>query len=102
MVVTFIKTRESGRYYYTLHDYQSSLFGKYTLTVIWGPYIETGRRKVYTFETRKEMDTRLRKIVRRRFALGYTLLYSYSRSPKYRKIFSNSSRQDSDSLEASL
>ncbi|MFO7850255.1 MAG: WGR domain-containing protein [Spirochaetia bacterium] len=102
MVVTFVKTTGNRRYYYTLHDYQTTLFGKYTLTVIWGPSIETGRRKVYTFDSRKEMDKHLRGIVQRRFALGYTLLYSYSRSQKYRKIFSNSSHKDTDLREASL
>ena len=87
MVVTFVRISENGRYYYTLHDYQTGLFARYALTVIWGPYMETGRRKVYTFETRRELDAKLRQLVKRRFAGGYTLLYSYSRSPKYRNLF---------------
>jgi predicted DNA-binding WGR domain protein len=88
MVVTFVKSSGDRRYYYTLHDYQISLFSRYSLTVIWGPYIETGRRKVYTFDTKQQLDAKLRSLVRRRFSLGYTLLYSYSRSEKYRDLFS--------------
>ncbi len=100
MIVTFVRTNGNRRYYYTLHDYQTGLFGTYTLTVIWGPYIETGRRKVYTFETRTEMDRKLRRLVRRRFTLGYSLLYSYSRSAKYRKLFQEDPHTEHDVREA--
>jgi hypothetical protein len=87
MIVTFVRHNGDRGYYYTMHDYQSGLFGTYTLTVIWGPYIETGRRRVYTFESRGEMDGKLRELVHRRFSLGYSLLYSYSRYVKYRRLF---------------
>lgn len=87
MVVIFVKNTGKQRYYYTIHDYQPGLFASYTLTIIWGPYMETGRRKVYTFETRRKMDTKLRDLVKRRFKNGYTLFYSYSRDPRYRTLF---------------
>ena len=100
MIVTFVRAKGNRRHYYTMHDYQTGLFGTYTLTIIWGPYIETGRRKAYSFETRREMDRKLRELVSRRFSQGYSLLYSYSRSAKYRKLFHAESHAKNELREA--
>jgi hypothetical protein len=87
MLVTLVKKGADGRrHYYSIHDRQAGLFARYTLTVVWGPSARGGRERVYSFETRKALERKLRRILNRRFASGYMLLYSYSRSSGYRKI----------------
>lgn len=87
MLITLVKTgADKRRHYYSIHDRQGGLFSSYTLTIVWGPSPHRGRERVYTFDTRKALERKLRSILKRRFSSGYSLLYSYSRSNNYRTI----------------
>jgi predicted DNA-binding WGR domain protein len=97
MTITLRKTSESGRhYYYTIHDRQSGLFEPYTLTVVWGPRPDRGRRKIFSFPNREMKDRALRKMIVRRITCGYRVFYSYARKSHYLKIFAEFSGGYSD------
>ncbi len=87
MTITFYKQQSGSTRYYTMHDRQGNLFSTYTFTSVWGRVLESGREKVYTFDTREEMDKKLRLLMKKRISSGYRVLYSFSRSRKYKKIF---------------
>jgi predicted DNA-binding WGR domain protein len=87
MMVTFYFQTESSIRYYSIHDRQGNFFKPHTFTVTWGKNLSSGRLKVYTFETRREMDDKLRKIFKARMRQGYKLLYSFSRKKSYRDLF---------------
>ena len=97
MTITLRKSTQGGHYYYTLHDRQSGLFEKYTLTAVWGPKPDGGRRKVYGFETLHEKDRMLRRLIRARLRSGYRVFYSYSRSGHYLKVFHDLELRDTAS-----
>ncbi len=73
--------------YYTMHDRQGNLFSPYTFTSVWGTVLQSGREKVFTFDSRKEMDKKLRYLIKKRIASGYKVLYSFSRNSAYTEIF---------------
>ena len=73
--------------YYSIHNRQPHFFSRYSFTAIWGMDQSTGREKVYTFNTRREMDSKLREIFNDRIARGYKVLYSYAKLKKYRELF---------------
>ena len=78
--------------YYSIHNRQPHFFSKYSFTAIWGMDQNTGRERVYTFKTRREMDAKLREIFNDRVKRGYKVLYSYAKVKKYRDLFSEVSR----------
>ena len=87
MIILLRKTTPKGNhYYYTLHDRQTGLFEKYTLTTMWGSTPDGGREKVYSFSSAEELDEKLRGLINRRLRSGYTVLYSYSRDKNYRAV----------------
>ncbi|HOV63548.1 MAG TPA: WGR domain-containing protein [Spirochaetia bacterium] len=86
MVVFYLQTDDSIRYY-SIHDRQGNLFKPFTFTVTWGKGLSSGRIKVYTFETRHEMEEKIRGIFKARIRQGYKLLYSFSRKRYYRDLF---------------
>lgn len=88
MYITLRKTGAQGaQYYYTIHDRQPGLFQAHSLVAVWGPNPDSGRRKVYSFDTRDEKDEALRRLIQKRIGDGYTVLYSYARSRAYRRVF---------------
>ena len=88
MTVTFYKNTQTGKsQYYSLHDRQGDLFTPYVLTAIWGKDLNSGRSKVYTFKSGDDLDLKLRKLFVQRIRMGYKVLYSFARSPRYRKMF---------------
>jgi predicted DNA-binding WGR domain protein len=87
MLITFYRSdADDEPYFYSIHDRQPSLFGEYAFTVIWGRALRKGREKVYSFESREELDDKLRELVRRRIEEGYRVLYSYFRKNEYRQL----------------
>jgi hypothetical protein len=97
MLITLVKTGADGRrYYYSIHDRQTGLFAPYTLTIVWGASPNGGRERVYGYETRRALERALRALLNKRFAAGYSLLYSYSRSSRYRSIIREESRSTRD------
>ncbi len=102
MYITLRKTDARGaQYYYTIHDRQPGLFQAHSLIAVWGPNPDSGRRKVYSFDTRDEKDEALRRLIRRRIGDGYTVLYSYARSRAYRRVLEEFDRT-SDTGESTL
>jgi hypothetical protein len=87
MMLTLFRLDDKGvAYYYSLHDRQGHLFAAYNLTATWGKNLVNSREKVYEFETRYEMDLKIKKILHAKLSQGYRLLYSYLR-PEERKDF---------------
>ncbi|MFP4364472.1 MAG: WGR domain-containing protein [Spirochaetia bacterium] len=90
MIVTLYKTGKDGRQmYYTIHDRQGVFFDKNAFTAIWGRGIDTGREKYYTFDTRKDMDEKIRKLLKDKMKKGYKVLYSYFRKEKEKNEYEN-------------
>ncbi len=93
-MITFFKTmNDSSIRYYSIHDRQSHLFSKYSFSTIYGMDQGSGREKVYTFQTRREMDDKLREIFRERTEKGYKVLYSYAKKTRYQEMFKEASRK---------
>ncbi|MEA1910164.1 MAG: hypothetical protein U9N32_00625 [Spirochaetota bacterium] len=89
MTITFYKQSKSGSRYYTMHDRQGNFFSQYTFTSVWGTVLESGREKVFTFDSRGEMEQKMRFLMRKRILSGYKVLYSYSRDSVYTEIFNS-------------
>ena len=88
MMITFYKPKEDGSLrYYQVHDRQSHLFARYSFSTIYGIDQGSGRERVYTFQTRREMDRKLREIFNERVNKGFKVLYSYAKKPKYKTMF---------------
>ncbi len=87
MTITFYKQSAVSTRYYTMHDRQGHLFSPYTFTSVWGTVLQSGREKVFVFNSRKEMDKKLRFLIKKRIESGYKVLYSFSRGSTYTEIF---------------
>ncbi|MBN1412448.1 MAG: WGR domain-containing protein [Spirochaetales bacterium] len=87
-----IDTKGRGQYYY-LHDYQGNLFSPYSFTTVWGKEMAKGREKLYTFQTRFEMDAKLKDLFGVKVAEGYKVLYAYPHQNFYQHLFSHLSRE---------
>ncbi len=86
-MITLYKTDRQGRiHYYSLDDRQGHLFAGFTFTVNWGTTLTAGREKVYVFETRREMDKKLQRLIQDRVSSGYRVLYSFFRNQEYRYL----------------
>ncbi len=93
MTITFYKQSKSVPRYYTMHDRQGNLFSQYTFTSVWGTVLESGREKVYTFDSPGEMEKKIQFLMKKRILSGYKVLYSYSRDSVYTEIFNSFGNQ---------
>ena len=89
MTITFYKQTSTSSLYYTMHDRQVHLFSPYTFTSVWGTVMESGREKVFTFDSRQDMEKKLRFLMKKRISSGYKVLYSFSRNDVYTEIFNS-------------
>ena len=89
MTITFFKQSSNSTRYYTIHNRQGNLFSPYTFTAVWGNMLQSGREKVFAFDTRYEMDKKLRFLIKKRIESGYKVLYSFSRGGEYAEIFNS-------------
>ena len=89
MTITFYKQSETCTRYYTMHDRQGHLFSPYTFTSVWGTVLQSGREKVFTFDTRRDMEKKMRFLMKKRISSGYKVLYSFSRKSMYTDIFNS-------------
>ena len=81
MYIALFKLGSEGRTrYYTIHNRQGNLFTPFSLTVQWGSSPASGREKLIILNTGKELDERIRLLLRLRFRNGYRVLYSYFRA----------------------
>lgn len=86
-MITLYKTDRRGRInYYSLDDRQGHLFSPYAFTVHWGTTLVSGREKVHVFDSRKEMDLRLQRLITDRIRRGYRVLYTFFRNEEYRHL----------------
>lgn len=79
MITLYRADSKGGTHYYTLHDRQGHLFSPFTFTVAWGRKLSIAREKSYQFDTRPEMDEKIRNLLQGKFKAGYRVLYSYFR-----------------------
>jgi predicted DNA-binding WGR domain protein len=87
MMITLYRTDSTGAaHYYTLHDRQGQLFPVHSFTAAWGRNLSSSREKVYEFETRAEMDAKIRAIIREKIIRGYKVLYSYLRPGEMKDV----------------
>ena len=87
MMITLYKTDQQGRiHYYSLDDRQGHFFANFTFTVNWGTTPRAGREKVYVFDTRREMDEKLQRLIQDRVSSGYRVLYSFFRKQEYQYL----------------
>lgn len=87
MMITFYKTDSKGHIrYYSIDDRQGNLFTPHAFTVHSGVALTAGREKAFTFKTRREMDSKLRKLIDGRLKSGYRVLYSYFRNNEYKEL----------------
>lgn len=93
MTITFYRQTAKSSLYYTMHDRQGNLFSPYTFTSVWGTVLKSGREKVFTFDSRAEMEKKLRFLLKKRIASGYKVLYSYSRNAAYTEMFNTLGNQ---------
>ncbi len=89
MTITFYKQSTKFTRYYTIHDRQGHLFSPYTFTAVWGTVLQSGREKVFVFDSRFEMDKKIRFLIKKRSKSGYKVLYSFSRGNEYTEIFNS-------------
>lgn len=86
-MITLYKTDRQGRiHYYSIDDRQGHLFATFSFTVSWGTTLTSGREKVHTFESRREMDSKLQALIRERTRKGYQVLYTYFRNEEYKYL----------------
>jgi len=93
MTITFYKQSSAITRYYTMHDRQGHFFSPYTFTAVWGTVLQSGREKVFAFDSRCEMEKKLRFLMNKRIASGYKVLYSFSRNDIYTEIFNSIKNQ---------
>lgn len=66
--------------YYTIHDRQGLLFSRYSFTATWGSDASGGGgERLFQFQLRREMDRKIRALLRLRLRNGYRVIYTYFR-----------------------
>jgi predicted DNA-binding WGR domain protein len=73
-------------HYYTLHDRQGHLFSRYSFTVAWGKNLSLSREKIHEFDNQKDMDAKIRAILRDKLTHDYKVLYSYLRPEEMTEV----------------
>lgn len=87
MFITLYRIGKHDRvHYYTIHNRQGNLFTPYSLTLSWGPSMESGHERLVILETRSDFDQQVRRLLARRFKEGYRVLYSYFRQDERRYV----------------
>ncbi len=86
MIITFYKYTDRTSRYYTIHDRQGDLFSTYSFTAVWGTELSRGREKVYVFDTREDMEKKIRSIFRDRMLKGFKVLYSFARKQEEKNL----------------
>lgn len=81
MIITMYKPGSNGSIrYYTIHDRQPLLTARYAVTIAWRAGEGRECDKVYGFDTKAEMDKKIKQVFSRKIKDGYKLLYSYTRN----------------------
>lgn len=80
MMVTLYKLDDKGiPRYYSIHDRQGLLFSRYSFTATWGTDVAGGGERLFQFQHRREMDRKIRALIRLRLNRGYRVIYTYFR-----------------------
>ena len=75
-VVLYKKTGKMTSYY-SLDDLQKGLFHPYVVTARWGSRPNGGRKKLYYFESEKEKNAVIRRLLQEKIQQNYRVLYNY-------------------------
>ena len=87
MMITLYKTEGEDRpRYYSVDDRQGHLFSPHCLTVTWGTAPLAGRDQLLLFDSRRELDEKLRELIQARIRSGYRVLYSFFRSAEHERL----------------
>ena len=86
MIITFYKFNGKTNRYYTIHDRQGDLFSTFTFTAVWGIEMYGGRKKIYVFDNRADMEKKIRRIFSERIRKGYKVLYSFARNTEIKEM----------------
>jgi hypothetical protein len=92
MITLFKKDRREKLHYYTIHDRQLTLVSRYALTISSSVEKGGGREKILYFETRREMDRKIRQLFATKIKSGYALLYKFERKDPVDSLFSETGR----------
>jgi hypothetical protein len=81
MMVTLVRPKRDGELtYFSMHNRQGNLFSPYTVTVVSGDSLRQGKERQLVFDSQRELDEKVRKLIRDHLSRGYRVLYSYFRA----------------------
>jgi len=87
MLITLYRITDDEQIrYVTVHNRQPTLFSEHAFTVCSGTIQGPSSERLYTFDTRDEMDAALQRTIRTRVNRGYRVLYSYFRKHEYEDL----------------
>ncbi|MFW6388150.1 MAG: hypothetical protein ACOC0B_02640 [bacterium] len=87
MMITLYRVSDEDRIrYITIHNRQTTLFARYSFTLCEGEVNGWSRERLYSFESREDMDRKLRQLIRGRVKKGYRVLYSFFRNHEYQDL----------------
>ena len=77
MQVVLYRNTNNRTNYYSLDDHQKSLFHPHVLTVRWGSTPDGGRAQVFHFDSEKDKNKKIHRILQEKIKQDYRVLYSY-------------------------
>jgi hypothetical protein len=81
MIITLYRPGKDGKtHYYTIHDRQPVLDSPYALCASWRVGLGKERERLHRFQTLRDRDRTIRRLMAARIADGYKLLYTFTRS----------------------
>ena len=86
MITLYRRHADGSTQYLTLTDRQGNLFGYPTLSVVTGRDFFVTKEKHITYADEAELQRALRRMIDRRLAAGYAVLYSYFRPDQYPRV----------------
>ncbi len=83
MMITLYKAEDSGDIYYfclsTRQDHES----RFHFCINWGFTLKNGRQKTFTYDSRDEMNRKMKLFITAKMKDGYKILYSFFRKDEY-------------------
>lgn len=81
MIITLYRAGKDGKtHYYTIHDRQPVLDSPYALCASWRVGLGKERERLHRFQTLRDRDRMIRRLIASRMSSGYKLLYTFTRS----------------------
>jgi len=81
MIITLYRPGADGRtLYYTIHDRQPVLDAPFALCASYRVGLGRERERLHRFDTLRERDAAIRRLIARRLRDGYRILYTFARN----------------------